>query len=145
MRFQPSAADRGPTIKYSTRVKGDDDDLEELRNFISRSIASRMAERLQEEQQVPWTSNLEFLPDGIRYRPAGLLGRKEAQILPYTNYGGYNLQQGTFQLFSKSSTKAIVTEQTSAENFYPGFFLLLMLLHEPAEQEAVAPQTEISQ
>ena len=126
MRFRPVSPDRGPTIKYSTRTKGDDDDLDELRNTISRAIGSRMAEQLRAGQPVAWTSNLQFLPDGLSYRPGGFLGRKEPQFLPYANYGGYDLKEGVLYLFAKDTKKSIVTEQASAENFYPGFFLLLL-------------------
>jgi hypothetical protein len=87
---------------------------------------------------VDWTSNLTFTPDGIRYRPAGLLGRKEPQLLAYADYGGYDLKQGVFHLFARGNKKAIVTEQAAAENFYPGFFLLVMLLHEPVAEPAAA-------
>jgi hypothetical protein len=135
MRFRPLSPDRGPTIKYGTRTKGDDDDLDELRNTISRAIGVRMAEQLRAGQPVAWTSNLQFLPDALRYRPGGFLGRKEPQILPYANYGGYDLKEGVLYLFAKDTKKSVVTEQASAENFYPGFFLLLLLLHQPVEEE----------
>ncbi len=135
MRFRPLTTDRGPTIKYSTRTKGDDDDLDELRNTISRAIGSRMAEQLRAGQPVAWTGNLQFLPNGLSYRPGGFLGRKEPQVLPYANYGGYDLKEGVLQVFARDNKKSLVTEQASAENFYPGFFLLLLLLHQTAEEE----------
>ncbi len=135
LHFKPIAADRGPAIKYSTTTRGDDDDLDGLRDFISRAIAARMAEQFNANQPVPWTANIEFLPEGIRYRPDGFLGRKEAQLLPYSDYGGYDLQQGVFYLFAKGKPKYIASEQASADNFFPGFFLLLLLLHQPAEEE----------
>ena len=136
LRFRPITPDRGPAIKYTTRTRGDDDDLDGLRDYVSRSIGIRMAEQVRAGQPVHWTSNLQFTPDGIRYRPSSFLGRKEHQLLPYTDYGGYDLKQGVFHLFARGNKKSIVTEQAAAENFYPGFFLLVMLLHEPAHQEA---------
>jgi len=87
---------------------------------------------------VSWTNNLQFLPNGIRYRPDGFLGRKESQLLTYADYGGYDLKQGVFYLFARGNKKHIATEQAAAENFYPGFFLLLMLLHEPAHEQVAA-------
>jgi hypothetical protein len=135
MRFRPILPDRGPTIKYSTRIKGDDDDLDDLRNTVSRAVGSRMAEQLRGGQPVAWTTNFQFLPDGFSYRPGGIFGRKEPQMLPYANYGGYDLKEGVFYLFAKGNKKAIATEQTAAENVYPGFFLLLLLLHQPVEEE----------
>ncbi len=132
MRFRPLAADRGPPIRYSTRIKGEDNDLDRLRDHISRIIAARMFDELRAGRTMIWTSNLEFTPEGIRYRPSGFLGRKEPQLLRYSEYGGYDLKQGVFHLFARGPAKSIMTEQAAAENFYPGFFLLLMLLHQPA-------------
>jgi hypothetical protein len=137
MRFRPITPDRGPAIKYNTTTHGDDDDLDNLRDVISRAIAVRMADQVHAQQTVRWTSNLQFLPTGISYRPSGLLGRKEPQLLPFADYGGYDLKQGVFYLFARGNKQYVTTEQASAENFYPGFFLLLMLLHQPTEAELV--------
>jgi hypothetical protein len=141
MDFRPLSPDRGPTIKFiTTTAKGTDDQLDDLRDFISRALASRMEEQFRAGQSVAWTSNLEFLPKGIRYRPDGWLGRKEPQLLRYEDYGGYNMQQGVCYLFAKGQQKHVGSEQCSADNFYPGFYLLLHLLHQPAaeQQEASA-------
>jgi hypothetical protein len=135
MRFRPATPDRGPPIRYTARIKGDDDDLDGLRDTISRIIAGRMYEELHAGRSVAWTSNLQFTPEGIRYRPSSLLGRKQAQLLPFAEYGGYDLKQGVFHLFARGRTRPIATEQAAAENFYPGFFLLLMLLHQPAADQ----------
>jgi hypothetical protein len=130
----PITRELGPRIRYSAQIRGSDQDLESLRDQVSRAIATHMAELFSAGQPVFWTSNLQFLPEGIRYRPAGLFGRKEPLILPYDNYHGYDFQQGTFHLFAKNNPKSICTEQTNAENFFPGYFLLLLLLHAPADQ-----------
>ncbi len=136
MRFRPIAADRGPTIRYSTRTQGDNDDLDRLRDSISRIIAGRMLEEFRAGRPVTWTANLEYRAEGIRYRPGGFLGRKAPQLLPYDEYGGHELKQGSFHLYARGRKKPIMAEQTSAENFYPGFTLLLMLVHEPVSKLA---------
>lgn len=138
MRFRPLTPDRDAAINYSTRVQGEDDDLDNLRDHVSRALATRMAEQLRTGQTVPWTKNLEFTPDGIRYRPGGFFGRKPPQLLPYADYGGYQLKQAVFRLFAQGNKKPLLSEQASAPNFYPGFFLLQMLLHEPAKEESAA-------
>ena len=136
MDFRPISKEFGPRIRYNAQVRGRDDDLESLRDDVSRAIARNMAELYNAGQPVFWTSNLQFLPEGIRYRPAGLLGmgRKEPLLLTYAEYGGYDFQQGVFRLFSRNNPKPICTEPTSAENFFPGYFLLLLLLHSPADE-----------
>ena len=138
MDFRPITKELGPRIRYSANIRGSDNDLEGLRDQVSRAIAAHMAELFNAGQPVFWTSNLQFLPEGIRYRSAGLFGRKEALVMPYQEYHGYDFQQGTFHLFAKNSPKAVCTEQTNAENFFPGFFLLLLLLHAPADD----PETD---
>lgn len=138
IRLRPVSADRGPTISYGVRSKGDDDDLDSLRDHVSRIVAARMSEQLQAGRQVVWTSNLGFAPEGIHYRPSSFLGRKERQLLPYEDYGSYDLKQGVFHLFARGRTKPIMTEQAAADNFYPGFFLLLMLLHQPAAEQVAS-------
>lgn len=130
MNFTPLAETNAPKISYSTSIKNEDAAIEELRNFISRAIASRMAQRMSAGQEVPWTPNLTFTAEGIRYRPPGFIGRKDAKLLTYDDFGGWNMEQGVFYLFQKGEKKAVTNEQAAAVNFYPGFFLLLMMSQE---------------
>src|SRR6185436_4840300 len=127
MKFEPIAGFGAPRIQYGASVQVADDDLDELRDFISRQLAERMAQQLSTGTPVPWTSNLVFTREGIQYRPAGMLGigRKEPHFLPYDAYGGCNLNQGVFFLFVKGNNTAVMSEPCSAPNFFPGFYLLL--------------------
>ncbi len=131
MKFDPLPEAEGKPLAYNTSVNGEDESLEELRDFISRAIAARMADRLAAGQRVPWTDNLAFLPEGIEYRKGGFVGRKAPEVLPLTEYHGYGLDQGSFSLFQKEIKKPIMTESASAKNFFPGFYLLQLLLHVP--------------
>jgi hypothetical protein len=132
MRFTPLPAQRRSTIKVSTRIRGEDDDLDRLRDMISQRMAARMLEHFQTGQAVSWTANLQFLPDGIWYRPAGFVGRKQPQVLSYSDYGGHDLKDGTFYLFARGCKKAVTSESAAADNFFPGYCLLLVLLHAEA-------------
>jgi hypothetical protein len=127
MHFSPLSGSNAPRISYSTSIKNEDSGLEELKSYISRAIAGRMAKQLAEGQEVPWTSNLTFVADGIRYRPPGFIGRKEAKQLSYQDYGGCSLDAGVFYLFQKGEKKAVTNEQAAAPNFYPGYCLLMMM------------------
>ena len=137
MKFEPQGSTGAPPISYGASVQLADDDLEELRDFISRQLADRMAQQLSTGQPVQWTPNLVFTREGIQYRPAGMLGigRKEPHFLPYDAYGGCNLNEGVFFLFVKGNNKAVMSEPCSASNFFPGFYLLLMMTA-PSEGEA---------
>lgn len=128
--FVPLPEAKGQALNYRTTIMNDDEALEELRNFIAKAIAVRMGSRLSGGDVVPWTANLTFHPQGIQYRPAGLLRRKDVQLLPYAEFGGQGLDQGVFYLFRRGEKKHIMSEQVSAANFFPGYFLLLMMQQE---------------
>ena len=130
MRFTPVPEVGTKPMKYSARTKGEDDDLDRLRDSVSNLIAIRMGEKFQAGQIVPWTANLEFTPEGIRYRPQKWFRRQPPLLLPYSEYAGNELKGAVFSLFARGQKKAVATEQAAAENFYPGFFLLQMLLHQ---------------
>ena len=130
LHFIPRPDLKAPKINYTTTIMNEDAALDELRTFIARAIAARMAARLEAGEPVTWTKNLTFLPAGIQYRPAGFIGRKEMQLLTPAEYGGCNMDQGVFYLFRQGNKKAVLTEQVSAPNFFPGFCLLMMMHQE---------------
>ena len=127
LHFVPLPEVKAAKINYTTTIMNEDASLDELRNFIAKAIAVRMASRLAAGEAVPWTQNLTLLPNGIQFRPQGFIGRKAVQTLPFENYGGQNLEQGVFYLFRQGEKKPVMSEQVSAPNFFPGYFLLLML------------------
>jgi hypothetical protein len=129
MKFDPVPGSGSSSISYSTTVQAVDDDLDELRDTISGILAENMIQQLATNQIVPWTSNLTFHREGLQYRPAGWISRGEPQMLRYEDYLNYSVDQGVFYLFKKGEQKAVTNEQTSAPNFFPGFFVLLRMLH----------------
>ena len=130
LKFEPVPGGDAKKIAYGAQVHSDDDDLDELRDFISRTLASRMFNVLKDGNPVAWTPNLTFSPEGIQYLPAGFFGRKPPVFMPFDQYGGHSLDQGVFYLFQHGQPKAVTSEQVSAANFFPGFYLLLMLKHQ---------------
>ncbi len=143
MKFEPLLDIGAQPMAYNTTVNGEDASLEELRDFISRAIAARMAGTVAAGQPVRWTNNLTFQPNGIEFRPGGFLGRKPPQVLLYSDYQGYGLDQGSFSLFRKGEKKAVMTEAASAPNFFPGFYLLQLLLHSPDAEQALEVDSEV--
>jgi len=139
MHFKPISPQAGSAIRFGTTVQGEDDDLDKLRDVISQAIAARMAGELTAGQTVAWTPNLQIAPQGLRYRPAGMFGRKDFEFLPFESYGGHSLDKGVFYLFSSLQPKPVTNEQCSAENFFPGFELLLQVCHAPPPD---SPQPE---
>ena len=129
LKFDPQPGSGASPISYSTTVQATDDDLDELKDTISGILAENMIQQLATNQIVPWTTNLTFQREGIQYRPAGWVSRGEPQFMKYDDYGGYNVDQGVFYLYLKGQQKPITNEQISAPNFFPGFVMLLRMLH----------------
>lgn len=134
MNFTPLPGSTAKAIAYSTSVQAADEALEELRDHISKVIAGRMADELSEGREVAWTQNLTFRPDGLAYRPAGFLGRKEPVMLPWEQFGGFDIQKGVFYLWQKGNDKSVTQEQVSQANFFPGFYLLLSMMSDDEDQ-----------
>jgi hypothetical protein len=127
LSFDPVAERAGQRIAYRTQLPNSDDELDNLRDHISKVIAGRMARELNAGQPVAWTPNLRFVPEGLEFRPSGFFGRKEPFVLPYHEIANFELQQGVFHVWKRGGTKSVVQEPVSQPNFFPGFFLLLSM------------------
>ena len=123
LQFDPRPAQSLSRIRVTFSLPNADDDLDRLRDLISRLIAGRMFQRLKTNEPVEWTSRLRFLPQGLEYA-AGWF-RRRTVVVPYSNIAGNKIEQGVFYLWAKENKKAIVREQTSRRNFFPGYFLLM--------------------
>ena len=132
LTFVPISPDKGKAISFSTTVRGGDEELERLRDFISTSIATRMRRELAAGSRVDWTANIAFLPKGFEFRPSGFFGRKEAVFLPYENYGGNTMKAGVFYIFERGKDKAVMQENAATPNFFPGWFMLHQMFHQKA-------------
>jgi hypothetical protein len=132
LRFVPRPG-CGSVITYRTNLKGNDAELDSLRDVISQIIAAQMYERLTAGEEVPWTKNLNFRSEGLVYRPSGFVTRGQPKLLPYDDYAGYSMNDGYFHLYEKGNDKPLLSERVGEANFFPGFFLLLMLAHAPQE------------
>ena len=82
MRFRPLAADRGRAIRYLTRIKGDDDDLESLRDSVSRIIAGAMAEQLSRPDGGELDGEFGIEPQAFVTGPAVCLDARSRSFCP---------------------------------------------------------------
>jgi hypothetical protein len=144
LAFDPLPSSGAKRITYNTSVKGEDGDLDALRDHIARVIAARMSREFAAGQSVAWTDSITFLPTGIQYVPSGMFGKKAPALISFEEYGGFNMDQGVFYLFQKGKAKSVHSEKTSAVNFFPGFYLLLAILHseDSAEQQPATENAE---
>ena len=123
-------------INYTTTIKGQDEELETLREHISKVIAGRMATELDEGRPVQWTEGLRFLPEGIEHRPKKVFGgRKEPVFIPYGDVTNYYLHEGSFFLTTAPDNKVAIQEEVNQANFFPGFVLLNVIFSPPEEEQ----------
>lgn len=142
MTFEPVAARKGQQIRLIAIVRNADAALDALRDQVSRMIGSRMAEKLAAGEPVDWTPHLRFRPDGLECRPFSLFGRYEPVVVPYADLQRFEIKDGTFRIWAKDRAKPVVTESTSARNFFPGYFLLSTMAAPPAPTTNVSADTE---
>lgn len=129
-------------ITYSATLQNPDLALDNLRDHIGRVLAAKMLKQLQEGETVIWTPRIKILPDGLLYKPAGFLGSKPQQLIPFDQIYSYDLREGYFYLWLKGQIKKpFISEIITQRNFFPGFFLLCMLMHplEPPQEPPPVP------
>lgn len=126
-------------LTYAKTIRNADDELDNLRDRISSFMAGRMAELYAQRHTVTWTAGLRFLREGIEYRPSGLLGRKPPVMIPFESILGFDIQQGTFHLWTHGQTKPVIKENVGEPNFFPGYFLLTTLSTSPHGARDMAP------
>jgi hypothetical protein len=139
LRFEPLDENKGEPIVYSATFKNADDELENLREFISRVVAVHMLRRHKAKQVVRWTKNLVFHPEGLEVAKVGWFrGKGESNVIPYNQITAYNVTDGVFRLAFGGQKNWAVEEPVSQPNFFPGYILLMMLLHPPESAPAEA-------
>jgi hypothetical protein len=129
MQFVPRAGCGKRRVDYSAVVRGIDQELDGIRDHISRVIATSMARALAEGQEVRWTKSLAFVPGALLYSAPGLFGRKEPQRIPLTGIILMPLHEGRLYL---SVGGQAIEESCTAANFFPGYYLLSQLVHDRA-------------
>ncbi len=129
LRFGTAGGGRSKSIGYHVSLKHADQELENLRDFVSRVIASRMGRQLGAGQPVTWTKRLRFLPQDLEYQRRSFFSRKDPLVIPYTNIYWYSLQTGYFYLWVREQPKKpLLTEGVGVQNFFPGYYLLASML-----------------
>ena len=132
------------TIRYSAKVQNVDADLDELRDHVAKMIAQRMLDDLRAGQTVPWMGDVAFLPQGLQFRRAKMLGLASGpvEVLPYGQIRSADLNEGAFSLYSKAEAKPVLSKPVGSANFFPGYVVVLTLLDvaEKGGQASVAEE-----
>jgi hypothetical protein len=116
-------------IRYRASFTNVDQELDKLRDRIARAIAQRLAAMFAASEPVPWTAKTRFLPEGIEHRPAGFFRRKPPTVIPYTEITAHEFKDGVFHAWVRGQKKSVINMPVSAFNFFPGYFLFLMIRH----------------
>lgn len=134
--FEPLDPAAGAPILYHANFRFADEELDRLRDHISRVIAAHMLARLRKGETVGWTPQLAFTPGGLAVRRSGKGEKPGApRIVPYSQIAGHEFKDGVFFLSLAGDFGRPLTEPVSQTNFFPGYYLLLLLTGPPPTHE----------
>ncbi len=110
---------------HSETVPHEDEELEQLKELVSESIARRMAARYAQARQVQWTPELWFRGTQLEYtkRRRFWRSRKSRQV-PLAAIEDYEIRDGWFYLWIQDQQRPAFKVKTATPNFYPGLLLL---------------------
>lgn len=114
-----------------------DTDLDSVRRVIADHIAANLHHQLEQEGRVPWTKDATFTREGLELK-TGLLGNK-LEFVPYDQQISVLMHEGFLNLYRETWRKPLVLLRCNGENFYPGFSLLFLLMH-----DVQVPQAQIA-
>ncbi len=135
MRFTP-----GPGLKaihHSQTVRGGDSDLDALREQMSNIVASQLFERWKRGEDIRWGPTARFTKSGLVVQATKLFGKGEERLAPYDGGLRYTIEQGSLHLFIGNETKAAMTVECAADNFFPGLKILGELCANAEDSEDV--------
>ena len=136
--FADRSREQGRGIFYSTTVRNQDEELDDLRDRISQILARRMAQTFAAHQSVQWTPEIWFRRDVIEFtRRRRLFRPTKVVVVPYDTITDFELRDGLFHIWTSYQERAVLSIPTGAPNFYPGMILFEGLVRS-WKQEPVA-------
>jgi hypothetical protein len=123
--FTSRAGSDRPVIHYRSAYGKETVELIGYRDHAAGIIARRWLAEL-EKGPVTWTPRLRFLPDGLEYRPDGVIGKGEPRIVPYDKIY-HRIEHGKWLLFVRGDFVPMMRERIDGVNFFPGLMLLRMI------------------
>lgn len=123
--FADRSREQGRGIFYSTTVRNQDEELEDLRDRISQEIARRMAQTFAASHTVQWTPEVWFRHTTLEYvRRRRLFVASKVVVIPYDTITDFELRDGLLHLWTSYQERAVLSINAGAPNFYPGLILL---------------------
>lgn len=118
----------GRKLNYTSTIRNADQELESLREHVSRVVAAGWRRRLNAGKKVFWTDRVTFEPDGVAIvGKFGLFGKEDDLFVEWADVADTRLEQGKFTLFASDRSKAVYETTVATPNFFPGFYLILFV------------------
>ncbi len=131
---------KGEKLTYSATFKNADDEIDNLREHVSRVIAQHMLKKLKDGKTVPWTDRVRFTPDGLEVAgKSGFFGKGDDLFIPYPKVADATLDAGNFALIAEGRKKPVYETLVSTPNFFPGYVLLVLVRFTPDEPPLKQP------
>ncbi|HEY7309748.1 MAG TPA: hypothetical protein VH643_10355 [Gemmataceae bacterium] len=136
-----SAREGQPTVNFthshretgvSSIYRDAPNEIENICNGIARTIAGRMAERLERGEEVKWTNGLRLHRGGIRVFNSS----KNWEDVPWERVARVDITEGAFNLWVEGEARSKARASTAWPNFHAGYLLVVMRLrgqHLPAK------------
>lgn len=117
--------EQGRGIFFSTTVRNQDEELDDLRERLSQIIARRMAQSFATHRSVQWTPEIWFRSDVLEYqRRRRLFAPGKTTVVPYDTITDFEVRDGLLHIWTSYQDRAILSVNAGAPNFYPGLILL---------------------
>jgi hypothetical protein len=124
VRATPRPGVAAEPIVYRTNVKGNDAELDNLRDYVAQVVGERLKKDVEAGRRVRWTDRLTFTVDGVEYQPSALFGSRDAELIVYDEVKGYDFDAGVLRVFA-GSDRPRFTVSVATPNFFPGLHVLL--------------------
>jgi hypothetical protein len=123
-----SAGPGSKPITHNQTSRGNDSDLDSLREQVADIVAAQLLHRLERGEVIQWGPSARFTRNGLVVQASKLFGKGEERRAPYDAGLRISIEQGTLHLFIGNETKAAMSCPCAADNFYPGLTMLGVLI-----------------
>ncbi len=123
-------------------LRGEDIDMEAIRDYIASLMLGRMREELKSKGSVDWTSLLRITPKGIEY--VGKFREEPWTLLAWENL--YLVREGNraLHLYDNRQPSPVISVGQVAPNFWPGLHLANEFYENVAPTQRAPPATPVA-
>lgn len=145
LQFTPLPGMGLKPVRFTAMLKGDDVELDRLKDQVSSIVARKMLDAYEATGNVPWLPHVRFQGETLEFRSLGMLGRKAQQVIPLRDLSTWDFLDGSFRLFGPQLKKPLLVEGTGQPNFFPGLIVLQELLRRRVLAQSGADADDLSE